>query len=260
MIYYILISVGYVAGLAIFHRSGEWMLPLIIGETLSVLFVVVCGKIYRRPFFKPTSALVPVISSIGFIFLSSLIDNLTLHADRIILLAITGDGSAVSTYYIASLIGKVVSMLTLPINAILISYLVRYRGDLSKKLWTLIALAAIALGALGFGACMLVSPIMIRLLYPDSVSAVSPYLAPAILGQIFYFVSGMLMMVLLRFKGEKKQLVFNTAYAVEFFACVAVGTVLGGLSGFVWAILIANALRFAAALIWGFTNTRKNAV
>lgn len=258
MIYYILISVGYTAGLLLFHSTGEWMIPLIIGESLSILFVIVFGKIYRPPFLKPTKALIPVLSSIGLIFLSSLIDNLTLHADRILLLAITGDGSAVSTYYIASLIGKVVSMLTLPINAILISYLVRYRGELTKKLWTIIAAAATIFGALGFGACMLVSPVMIRILYPDSLTEVSPYLAPAILGQIFYFVSGMLMMVLLRFKGEKKQLIFNAAYAVEFFACVAIGTVIGGLSGFVWAILIANALRFVGALIWGFLKTKKS--
>ena len=68
------------------------------------------------------------------------------------------------------------------------------------------------------------------------------------------------MATLLRFKGEKKQFFFNGAYAVEFFACVAVGTVLGGLSGFVWSILIANALRFVAAVIWGFFGKKKDEI
>ena len=65
------------------------------------------------------------------------------------------------------------------------------------------------------------------------------------------------MMVLLRFKGEKKQFVFNAAYAVEFFAIVIAGTLLGGLNGFVWAIVLANALRFVAAILWGFLNKKK---
>ena len=257
MIYYILISVGYTLGLFVFHLNGEWMIPLIIGESLSVLYVVIRGSIYRKPFIKPTAHLWAVVGSIGFIFFSALIDNITLHADRILLLAITGDGSAVTVYYIASLVGKIVSMLTLPINAILISYLVRYDGGLTKKLWLIVIAAASVFGALGFAGCMIVSPILIRILYPDMLGAVTPYLASAILGQIFYFVSGMLMMVLLRFKGEKKQLIFNSAYAVVFFSCVAAGTVLDGLNGFVWGILIANALRFVGAVVWGFLSKKK---
>ena len=252
MIFYIIISAGYVLGLLIFRATGQWMTALILGETLSVLFVVIFGKIYRKPFLKPTKDFLPVLSSIGFIFLSAFIDNITLHADRILLLAITGEGELVQIYYVASLIGKVISMLTLPINALLISYLVKYKGGLTKKLWLVVVLAATAFGGIGFGGCILASPILIKILYPAYTSAVTPYLAPAILGQIFYFVSGMLMMVLLRFKGEKKQLVFNACYAVVFFTSVAVGTVLGDLNGFVWGIVIANAARFVGAVIWGF--------
>jgi hypothetical protein len=122
MIYYILISVGYILGLFAFRNTGEWMIALIAGEVLAVAFVVVFGKIYRKPLIKPTRDFGPVFLSMGFIFLSAFIDNITLHADRILLLSITGDGAAVSIYYIASLIGKIVSMLTHPINAILISF------------------------------------------------------------------------------------------------------------------------------------------
>lgn len=252
MIYYILISVGYVAGLFLFHLSAQWMLALILGETLAILYVIFCGTIYRPPFFKKSAHLFPIISSTAFLFLSVLIDNITLHADRILLLAITGDGAAVSTYYIASLVGKIVAMLTSPINAIVLSYLVRYDGGLTKKIWLAVIGLSLVFGAVAFGGCMLVSPWLIGLLYPDSVEVVKPYLVPAVLGQIFYFVSGFLMVILLRFKGEKKQLFFNAAYAVEFFACVAIGTVLWGLWGFALSILLANGIRFLAAILWGF--------
>ena len=258
MIYYILISFGYAVGLLLFHSTGEWMIPLIIGETLSVLYVVIRGKIYRRPFFKPTADFLPILSSIGLIFLSALIDNVTLHADRILLLAITGDGSYVTAYYAASLLGKVISMLTLPINAILISYLVRYKGGLTKKLWLTVIAAASAFGLVGFLGCFLVSPFVIKLLYGDLYNSAAHILAPAILGQVLYFVSGMLMMVLLRFKGEKKQLIFNVGYAVEFFSAVAISTFIGELTGFVYGILIANAIRFTAVVIWGFMKNKND--
>lgn len=255
MIYYILIAVGYTVGLVAFHFSGEWMLALIVGEAAAFLYVCIRGHIFRPPFFKKTEAFPLVLSSIGFLLVSSLIENLTLHADRILLLAIT-NGTAVTTYYIASLVGKVIAMLTSPLNALIISYLVRYKGELTKKLWSVVITASLVLGGLCFLACMIVSPWLIGILYPDNLTEVLPYLLPAILGQIFYFVSGVLMIILLRFKGEKKQFAFNAAYAIEFFACVTVGTLLYGLSGFVWAVLIANAIRFIAATIWGFLRNK----
>lgn len=259
MIYYILISVGYTVGLVAFRFSGEWMLALILGEAAAFLYVCIRGSIFRPPFFKKTDALPFVLSSIGFLLVSSLIENLTLHADRILLLAITDDGTAVTTYYIASLVGKVIAMLTSPLNAMIISYLVRYKGDLTKKLWSVIIGVSVVLGGICFVGCMIVSPWLIGILYPDNLSEVLPYLLPAILGQIFYFVSGVLMIILLRFKGEKKQFAFNAAYAVEFFTCVTIGTLLYGLSGFVWAVLIANAIRFFAAMIWGFIGNKHQA-
>jgi O-antigen/teichoic acid export membrane protein len=150
-------------------------------------------------------------------------------------------------------------MLTLPINAILISYLVRYKGGLTKKLWLTVIAAAGTFGILGFLGCFLVSPFVIKLLYGGLYSSAAPILAPAILGQVLYFVSGMLMMVLLRFKGEKKQLIFNAGYALEFFASVALATFIGELTGFVYGILIANAVRFSAVVIWGFIGNKNKA-
>ncbi len=256
MIFYILISVGYIIGIFAFKASKQWMLGLIIGELLAFLYVLWRGSIFKAPHLKPTADFKPILFSCGFLFLSTLIDNIALHADRILLMAITKDGSAVTIYYIASLVGKVVAMLTVPLNSIIISYLVRYKGNLSKKLWLLMVGAVAIFGVVSFAGCMLVSPILIKILYPDSLEAVKPYIMSAVLGQIFYFLSGMLMMILLCFKGEKKQLLLNAIYAVIFFACVALGTIAGGLNGFVLAILIANAIRFVAAVIWGFFSKK----
>ncbi len=257
MIYFLLISVGYVVGLFVFRASGEWTAALICGEILAFAYVFVKGTIYRRPFFKKSPDFPAVFSSVSFLIISIFIENITLHADRILLLTITGDGSAVTTYYIASLTGKLIALLTVPINSLLISYLARYNGKLSKKLWTAIIAIALALCALAFVAAMIISPWIIGILYSDNLEAVRPFLFPAILGQIFFFGSCVLMAILLCFKGEKKQLAFNAAYAAEFFVCVIAGTLLGGLCGFVWSILLANAIRFFAAIIWGFVGKKQ---
>ncbi|MBQ9087064.1 MAG: hypothetical protein IJY47_07780 [Clostridia bacterium] len=260
LVYYLLISAGYILGLLVFRSTGYWMVTLIIGEALSVLYVVIRGSIYRAPFFRPTKEFRLILSSIGFILLSALIDNIVLHADRILLLAITGDGSAVTLYYVASLIGKIVAMFTLPINSLVISYLSRYQGALTRKMWLGIVVAALLFGGIALIGCMIVSPWLIGILYPDMLEAATPYFFPAILGQIFYFVSGVLMIILLRFKGEKKQFFFNGSYAAVFFTCVAIGTALRGLYGFVLSILLANGLRFLAAVLWGLLSKKAEEV
>lgn len=257
MIYYVLISVGYILGVFLFKLSGEWMLAILTGEVLCFVYAVFKSKLYRPPFFKITEKFKGIFSSISFLLFSTLLENTTLHADKIVLLAITGNGEVVTTYYIASLVGKVIAMLTTPINAIVLSYLVKYKGSLTKKLWTIVT-AAVSIGAvIVFAGCLVVSPIVIKLLYSDSYAEAMRYLVPAILGQVLYFASGVLINTLLRFKGERDQFIFNAIYAVEFFACVAVGTLLGSLAGFAWAVVLANGIRFVAALIKGYVGKKQ---
>ena len=257
MIYYVLISVGYVIGIFIFKLSGQWMLALLAGEVLCFIYAVVRSRLYRPPFFKITKQFGQIFSSISFLLFSTLLENVTLHADKIVLLAITGDGKVVTTYYIASLVGKVIAMLTTPINAIVLSYLVKYKGALTKKLWSIVTLAVSVGGAVVFAGCLVVSPFIIKLLYSESYDEAMIYLVPAILGQVLYFASGVLINTLLRFKGERDQFIFNAVYAAEFFICVAVGTVLGGLMGFALAVVFANAIRFIAAVIKGFVGKKQ---
>ncbi len=257
MMFYYIVSAGYLLGLFIYKITGEWLISFLVGESLGIAFVAVWGTIYRKNILTPSKNFSFVCKSMGFLLLSTLIDNLTLNADRILLMVFSGAG-AVAIYYTASLLGKVVAILSSPINSLIISYLVKYEGGLTKKFWTVATLATMGLGVVSFAGCTIISPFMLKILYPNLVEECMPYIAPSILGQIFYFISGILLVILLKFRGEKKQFFFNAAYAVEFFAIVIVGTILFGLNGFVYSSLIANAIRFVAVIIWGFSTMKQN--
>ena len=97
-------------------------------------------------------------------------------------------------------------------------------------------------------------------MYPSLYEAAKGHIVPAILGQVLYFVSGILLVILLKFRGEKKQFLFNVFYAVEFFALTIPATALFGLEGFVFSSLVANAIRFVAVLLWGFGTSKKASV
>lgn len=254
-LFYVAISAGYLAGLLVYHFTDNWMTSILTGEVCGILFTLLAGTVYRTRL-RLSAALPTVCKSMLFLLFSGLFENLTLNADRLILLAFSG-GEAVSIYYTASLFGKVAALLTVPLNAVIITYLVRYDKGLTRKMWSVFAGAGVAFAGLAFGACVLGSYILLPFLYPGLFELTRPYMLAAIAAQICYFISGVLLVVLLRFRGEKKQFYFNLGYGVEFFALVILGTVKWGLDGFVWSSLIANALRLAAVLVWGFLPDRE---
>ncbi len=253
-LFYATVSVGYIAGLLIYRLTGNWMSAILTGELSGIAFALFASGIYRHVF-RPSRRIGTVWKSIILLLLAGLLENLTLNADRLILLVFSG-GEAVTVYYIASLLGKVAALLSTPMNAVIISYLIRYDKDLTPKFWSAFVVGGLVVSALGVGACFLGSYILLPILYADAFALAKGYILPAITGQLFFFISGVLLVVLLRFRGEKMQFVMNLVYAVEFFALVLIGTWRFGLDGFVWATLIANVLRFVIITVWGFWPRR----
>lgn len=254
-IYHLFISVGYVLGIILFNLCGAWALAIIIGEAFAFVYAFFSTTLFKRDL-KISKNLPLFIKSVALLVTSSVLENLTLNADRIILLSIVS-GTAVTYFYVASLFGKVIALLTVPINSLVISYLVRYNGNLNKKMWSYFLLGALVLGTLGTLGCVLGSYVIIPFLY-DFFGVIQPILLPAILSQIFFFVSSVLLVVLLRFYGEKRQFLFNLIYAIIFFAMCIVCTILFGLNGFVYASLVTNALRLALVAIIGSFLCKKD--
>ena len=256
--FYFSISVGYILGLLIYQKTNQWIIIFLTGEAAGIIYAIFASKLYRRPVFRPSKNFRLVLKSILFLLFSNLLENLTLNADRLLLLALEG-GTAVSIYYTASLFGKIIALFVIPVNSVIISYLIRYDKELSKKMWSVFTIGGIVCGAICLGACLLFSGLILPHFYNDLYAASKPYLFPAILSQILYFVSGVLLVVLLRFRGEKKQFFLNLGYAIVFFALTLIATYLFGLNGFVWASLLANALRLAVVIPWGFLPPRRKA-
>lgn len=248
--FYAIISLGYVVGILIFDATVSWIIAILLGEVLGVLFSAFSSNIYKKPLRRSIN-FKAVLKSASLLILPYFLDNLIVNADRLILPVLV-DATAGSEYYIASIFGKVVALLTVPINAVVISYLIRYDKGLSKKLWAVFTVGGSIVGAVALGGCVLFSHLLLPYMYPSHFEAASAYIFPAVASQIFFFVSGVLLVVLLRFRGEKKQFIVNSVYAVVFFVAVIIGEHFFGFDGFVWAALIANFLRFAVVTIWGF--------
>lgn len=256
-LFYLTLSIGYAVGILLFVKTKNWYIAMLTGEASAMLFSLFTTSLYRKNL-KPSPALKTVLVSVGLLLPSTLIENVALNADRIILLAFA-DGTSVTYYYVASLFGKVVALLTVPINSVLISYLVKFDGGLTKKLWSVFTICALALGALATLACIAGSYIVLPLLY-DFFDLVKPILLPALISQVAYFVSSVLMVVLLRFYGEKKQFMLNALYAIVFFTTTIISVKFYGLEGFTYASLAVNVFKLLAVTVFGLIASKTKKV
>ena len=241
-LYYLSIVLGYAVGLLIFRGTEQWYEILILGELAAVLFAAVTSSVFRRysisksEFFQMNSA--------GWIqlSLSNLISAGVLNADRIMIRYLVGS-EAVTVFYVATLLGKVISMISTPLNGVIIGYITKYRERFNKKrIFLAGVISLIMVPALGF-VCLLGTEFFIPILYPGVLNDNMQLVLLACIGQVLYFISNTLMVFIMKIYGEKMALWISAGYGILFFAVATPMTSGFGILGMAGAIMIVNVVK-----------------
>lgn len=249
-IYYVLISAGYVAGILVYPLTDSWIAAMLLGELLAVLYVVFRGKLFSRPLFSKSEYFRDNLKSMVILSGTELIATLILNADRLMLQVFAG-GVAVTVFYTATLIGKIISLISMPLNGVIMGHLAHYKGKFSAKTFMKLCSASVVLGLVMNLACVGVSYVFVKVMYADIFELVKPYFWLANLGQIFYFISNTLTVILLRFSEEKYQLYINIVYLIAFIILAVPMTAVWKLWGMAWALVIVNLLKIVAIMVVG---------
>ena len=101
--------------------------------------------------------------SVGVLSTTNLLSAVAQQSDKIILGLAMG-GEAVTTFYVATLLGKVISLLTTPLNGVLIGYLTKYEGKFTKKMVAVFTAVLLGLGIVAVVGCYIASEIFVKLL------------------------------------------------------------------------------------------------
>ena len=94
-------------------------------------------------------------------------------------------------------------------------------------------------------------------MYPNVYAEASQYFLLANAGQIFFFISGSLMVVVLNFTREKLQLYINIIYMIVFAVVVIPATFMYGISGICVGLVITHVFRFILVAVFGFISLFK---
>lgn len=254
--YYLVIGAGYVLGACLVWQTGIWPLGLLLGETLGVLYAFATERTLWHRTLSPSPLWRKTFRAVLLLFAAEGVANLILNADRILLKLMLG-ASAVTVYYLATLVGKTMSLVAVPFNGVLIGYLTRYEGRLTRRIMRAVAWGSAVLVLLGTLAAVLGGYLVLLILYSAELAAVRGYLWWGSLAQVLYFATGMIMVVLIRFTKKSYQVYINAIFGVCFLGLGIPATYALGLWGFAVAMVAAAAIRYAVALYLGFRHVRQ---
>ncbi len=254
--YYAILSLGYILGFGLYRVTGNWFLVFLTGEIAALLFLKLTGSVFDKPF-ERSEYFGKAIQRGSILMASYLVTNLTLNIDRLVLKYMVGSLS-VTQYYVASLIGKTLVMVLIPVNTIIISYLTKRDTNIKKKQFLQFVGIGVAVCLVFFLCAQIATPIFVKLLYHDLYEAIRPIITVVNISQILSMLSAYLFIIVLTFTGEKWQLGLQLGHMLLIAVLTVVMTKASGIAGFSVAVLIANAVRVAAVLILGLVKVSKN--
>lgn len=255
--YFLSISVGYAIGMWLFCVTGLWPLTLLVGEVFGVAFVFARGRVLRPENGLDKSELSDVVKLVIVLLGSEMLSTLIFNADRIMLKMVI-DEVAVTKYYIASLLGKTVALLTTPLTGVIIGYLSRYKGELNFKIMNIVAAVAAVFAALCTAVCTVGSYILIPILYPNQFESVRQYFIISNMAQVIFFVGSVVTVVLLRFAKSRYQMYITSAYVACFLAVCIPCSLKWGLAGFCAGLAVTTTVRFTVTLALGYFTAAVN--
>ena len=251
-LYYLIIGIGYLIGIFMFKVTGLWPLALLPGEIAGLLLVFWKGSVFRTDKRGRIEDFSPILRLSLLLVGTNILSHLIFNGDRLILQWFAGS-AAVTTYYIASLFGKTMTLITTPLNGVLVGHLAKYKGQLTRKLMNQTLGISAGMVLLATAVCVAASMIILPFLYPANYETARQYLILASAAQVVYFVGNVLTAsILLRFTPARNQMIVNVTHGILFVAiCVPLAWKYG-IEGFCWSLLCVNVIRYALGIVLGY--------
>lgn len=247
LLYYIVISAGYVMGLLLTKLTSSWTFTLLCGELAGFILVCTNGNIYKINKLKKRESFTAVCKSVCPLVLAQLLLNLVFNSDRFLLITFC-DSKSVAIYYIASAVGKMVSFATSSFNSVIIGFLVKKKDNISFNKFKNFSVIITMMAVLSTGACYIGSIVYTKLFYAADYDIAHPFFLWSNAAQVFYFASGLFTTVLLRYSSEKSQLKINISYVIMFCIITIPAVYIHKIWGYVFGLLFSNIFRYILAM------------
>lgn len=242
----IILMIGYLGGLVLFLFIQKWQLIYILGELVSLLFVIKKTGLLVEPYKKTFLFKKTFIYGL-IIFIASFLDTVTSNIDRLFLYPLLGP-KMVAIYYVSTLFGKMILMLVGPINNVILSYLSKMKQFNISSFKLMISLSAI-IGILSYVFIILLSEPILNFLYPMYASEAIKLTYITTLTAIAMMLSSVINPVIMKFCNISWQIWVNVINIVFYLLLAYYLVGLYSIYGFCYASLIAAILKVIILVI-----------
>lgn len=238
-------SMGFVVGYFLFRAEGSWQLVYISGYVCSVVYIIKRTGMWKMPV-RRSEHFCELSKDTLWLLAAKILQRAVGYADKLLIYPLMG-GTVTSIYYVASVFGKVVSLVIAPMNSVALTYLSRFKKKDDSLFHRTIAIGALFC-AMGYGMSVLAGRPVLELLYPTYAQAAAQllWLTSAIV--VVQTLNSIADPFVLRFASLKWQVLVNGS-------TVSVYVILGiillkeyGIPGFCIGVLLANILKFLIML------------
>lgn len=240
----IAVSLGNIAGVFLIVAGCQnylWPLIFVLGEAFGTIVLITGTDIFKEPL-KKTPLFGQTLGKVTILLITTLIANLLIYLDRILLLPILG-GESVSVYTTASFFGKCLGLLLTPMAGVLLSYFAQGDYAMTKKKFRRINLSVAVFAGGFFLISVLLSDPVTGLLYPSLIASARPFLLIANITMIVAAVGNMTQPAVLKYAPTGFQILIQTIYCLVYIGGGYLGAMNSGLIGFASAALIAALIR-----------------
>ena len=173
----ILSCCGYIVGFIVFYFTREWIIIFIFSFMLPLVHCLTKTDLIKEPI-KLTTSYFKTQNSYFFLSLSMFLNKSLLYLDKLLIFPIMG-GEAVSIYFTANIFGKLLLKMLEPITNVVLSHLSK-KNHVKKSLWIYSILFGVVFSFLISIISLLLSPTILRILYPQWVDRALPLVPIAV--------------------------------------------------------------------------------
>lgn len=239
-------SIGYLFGCWLFLVTKHWELIYISGYGLSLIYILGNSRL-KQESFQRTALFRSTCYHLVILVASSFLANTLIYIDRLFLYPLLG-GTAVTTYYVSTLIGKSTAMAISPVSGVMLSYFSKME-TIKRKHIVYIFFLALGLGTLGYFVCILIAPYFLRLIYPDVVEMAMRYLYLNTATAIIDVLSTVINPIVLKFKSVNWQITIYLLNITTYIVLVIPLAKHYGLMGFCIGGFIATIIKTAMLFV-----------
>ena len=237
----IIMTLGYLIGLLMFYLFGLWHFIYITGYLFSFLYLVKTTNLLKESY-KLTTLFKFTFKETSILFISGLFLTSLQYTDKLIMLPLLGS-RVVSVYYSASIIGKILMMVIVPLSSVILSYLIRFT-EIKKSLFNKLCISLLLLSIPTYFLMFFVSKPALNILYPQW-SMESQEIVPYILiGVVFQILTTVLNPIILKFRNISWQMRINLLSLLVYISFSILLYYMYGLTGFCIGISMSQIVRF----------------